>query len=126
MSSHPASVEVIVLGTGTSYGVPMIGCKCAVCQSTDPCDQRTRASIWVRMGGTHLLVDTATELRLQCIANGIDSIDAVLTAREIIELQRIVRDVPVSDHLIRYTLALVRQTKRLCASTEDILSAAGP
>ena len=78
MSDHLASVEVIILGTGTSYGVPMIGCECAVCKSTNPRDKRTRASIWVRMGGTRMLVDTAPELRLQCIANGIDAADAVL------------------------------------------------
>lgn len=77
--SHPAkSVEVIILGTGTSYGVPMIGCDCAVCGSTDPRDKRTRASIWVRMGQACLLVDTATELRLQCLENGIDAVNAVL------------------------------------------------
>ena len=51
------------------------------------------------------------EVARRTTAQMIDSIDAVLTAREIIELQRIVRDVPVSDHLIRYTLALVRQTR---------------
>jgi len=71
-------VEVVILGSGTSHGVPMIGCRCAVCTSADPRDQRTRPSIFVRMGGARILVDTAPELRLQCIANGIDAVDAVL------------------------------------------------
>ncbi len=72
------SVDVVMLGTGTSHGVPMIGCACPVCASADPRDQRTRASIFVRISGTQLLVDTTPELRLQCIANGIETIDAVL------------------------------------------------
>jgi phosphoribosyl 1,2-cyclic phosphate phosphodiesterase len=71
-------VEVIVLGSGTSHGVPMIGCDCAVCTSTDPKDKRTRPGIWVRMGDLRILVDTAPELRLQCLAHGIAAVDAVL------------------------------------------------
>ena len=78
MTGGSASVEVIVLGSGTSHGVPMIGCDCAVCRSPDPRDKRTRPSVLVRTSGRQILVDTATELRLQCIANGIDSIDAVV------------------------------------------------
>lgn len=71
-------IEVIVLGSGTSHGVPMIGCECAVCTSTDPRDRRTRPCIFVQHGDLRLLVDTATELRLQCVANGISRVDAVL------------------------------------------------
>ncbi len=56
----------------------MIGCNCAVCTSTDPRDKRTRPSIFVRLGEQRLLVDTAPELRLQCVANRIDRVDAVL------------------------------------------------
>ena len=78
MSSAPSGVEVIILGTGTSHGVPMIGCDCAVCTSTDPRDKRNRPSIFVRFGDQCILVDTAPELRLQCIANGIKRVDAVL------------------------------------------------
>jgi len=72
------SIEVIVLGTGTSHGVPMIGCDCAVCTSSDPHDKRTRPSVFVSMNGERILVDTTPELRLQCLANGIREIDAVL------------------------------------------------
>lgn len=83
-------VELLFLGTGTSAGVPMIGCHCAVCSSTDPHDRRTRPSVVISYGGTsadpdtstdratRVLVDTTPELRLQCIANGIDRIDAVV------------------------------------------------
>jgi phosphoribosyl 1,2-cyclic phosphate phosphodiesterase len=66
------------LGTGTSNGIPVIGCACAVCTSTDPRDKRTRTSAVVRHGGRTYLIDTATELRLQAVAIGLDHIDAVL------------------------------------------------
>lgn len=72
------NVNVVVLGSGTSHGVPMIGCRCAVCTSDDPRDRRSRPSVFVQQGGTRFLVDTAPELRLQCLANGIDAVDAVL------------------------------------------------
>lgn len=78
MSPGASSVEVVILGSGTSHGVPMIGCQCAVCTSRDPRDKRDRPSIFVRLGDQRILVDTAPELRLQCVANGIDRVDAVL------------------------------------------------
>ena len=78
MKRDPLPIEVVILGSGTSHGVPMIGCNCAICRSSDPRDKRTRPSIFVRIGDARILVDTATELRLQCIANGIEQIDAVL------------------------------------------------
>lgn len=78
MIEQGPTVEVIVLGTGTSHGVPMIGCRCGVCTSDDPRDKRTRPSIYVRFGGVRLLVDTAPELRLQCLAHGVEAVDAVL------------------------------------------------
>lgn len=71
-------VELLFLGTGTSAGVPMIGCHCEVCSSTDPHDKRTRPSVVIRYPGSTVLVDTTPELRLQCIANGVDRIDAVV------------------------------------------------
>jgi phosphoribosyl 1,2-cyclic phosphate phosphodiesterase len=71
-------VELTFLGTGTSNGVPIIGCTCAVCKSDDPRDHRNRASVVIRAAGQTFLVDTATELRLQAIRAGLDRIDAVL------------------------------------------------
>ena len=70
--------EITFLGTGTSNGIPVIGCDCAVCQSTDPRDRRTRTSALVRYGGHPFLIDTATELRSQALAYGIRRVDAVL------------------------------------------------
>jgi phosphoribosyl 1,2-cyclic phosphate phosphodiesterase len=66
------------LGTGTSSGIPVIGCDCAVCRSTDPRDQRTRASVSVQVGDRTLLIDTATELRLQALRAGLRQVDAIL------------------------------------------------
>src|SRR5215207_8211262 len=66
------------LGTGTSNGIPVIGCGCLVCTSPDPRDRRTRASAVVFHDGLTFLIDTATELRLQAVAVRLDRIDAVL------------------------------------------------
>jgi phosphoribosyl 1,2-cyclic phosphate phosphodiesterase len=68
-------MEVIVLGSGTSQGVPMIGCSCAVCTSADPRNRRTRTSIHVVMDGLHVQVDAAPEFRLQCVKEGVDKLD---------------------------------------------------
>jgi phosphoribosyl 1,2-cyclic phosphate phosphodiesterase len=72
-------VDVTFLGTGTSMGVPMIGCACAVCLSTDPRDNRSRPSILVRLAsGATILVDTSSDLRAQALRFGLTRIDAVL------------------------------------------------
>jgi phosphoribosyl 1,2-cyclic phosphate phosphodiesterase len=71
-------MKLTFLGTGTSNGLPVIGCDCPVCRSEDPRDKRTRTSAVVHNGSTALLIDTSPELRLQAIANGLKRIDAVL------------------------------------------------
>ena len=68
-------MEVIFLGTGTSQGVPMIGCDCEVCTSTDPRNSRTRTSIHVVMDGLHVQVDASPEFRLQCVREKIHQLD---------------------------------------------------
>ncbi|WP_246186472.1 MBL fold metallo-hydrolase [Methylacidimicrobium tartarophylax] len=68
----------LVLGSGTSQGVPMIGCRCPVCLSPDPRDRRTRASLYVDDGVFPFLIDTATDLRSQCLREGITDVGAVL------------------------------------------------
>lgn len=71
--------RVTFLGTGTSHGVPMIGCRCATCHSTDPRDRRTRPSVHLQVAaGPQILIDTATDLRQQAMAHGIARVDAVL------------------------------------------------
>lgn len=72
-------MKLTFLGTGTSFGVPQIGCNCAVCRSADPHDKRSRVAALVETdGGTRLLIDTPPELRLELVANGVDWVDAVL------------------------------------------------
>jgi phosphoribosyl 1,2-cyclic phosphate phosphodiesterase len=72
-------VKLTFLGTGTSFGVPQIGCHCAVCRSPDPRDRRSRVGAVVETDrGTRLLIDAPPELRLQLITAGIDRIDALL------------------------------------------------
>jgi phosphoribosyl 1,2-cyclic phosphate phosphodiesterase len=75
-------MRLTFLGTGTSFGVPQIGCRCAVCQSTDPRDRRSRAGAVLESGGTTLLLDTPPELRLQLLAAGVSIVDAVLYTHE--------------------------------------------
>jgi phosphoribosyl 1,2-cyclic phosphate phosphodiesterase len=70
--------EITFLGTGTSNGIPVIGCDCSVCHSTDPRDRRSRTSALVRYGGHSILIDTATELRSHALANNVRRVDAVL------------------------------------------------
>ena len=72
------AVRLTILGSGTSHGIPMIGCDCPVCTSPDPHDRRTRTSALFSFDGCHLLIDTPPELRLQCVALNIRHIDAIL------------------------------------------------
>jgi phosphoribosyl 1,2-cyclic phosphate phosphodiesterase len=71
-------LKITFLGTGTSNGIPVIGCDCEVCSSNDPRDNRSRTSALVEWAGLTLLIDTATELRLQARAANIRHIDAAL------------------------------------------------
>ena len=71
-------MKVTILGSGTSHGVPMIGCDCAVCRSPHPKNRRFRPSIAVENDGKVILVDTTPELRLQSLAVGLNRVDSVL------------------------------------------------
>lgn len=71
-------LEITFLGTGTSVGIPVIGCDCAVCTSADPRNQRTRSSILVRTPEATLLVDSGPDLRQQALREDIREIDAVI------------------------------------------------
>ena len=71
-------MKLVFLGTGTSYGVPQIGCRCVTCTSLDPRDKRGRTAALLEAGGRRLLIDTPPELRLQLVAAGVAAVDAVL------------------------------------------------
>ena len=76
-------MKLTFLGTGTSFGVPQIGCDCEVCASGDPRDKRTRSGALVETdAGKRILIDTPPELRLQLIAAHVDRVDAILFTHE--------------------------------------------
>ncbi len=74
--------ELILLGTGTSVGVPTIGCGCAVCQSADPKNQRTRCSLVLGLPEGNLLIDTSPDMRAQLLRERIGLVHAVLYTHE--------------------------------------------
>lgn len=71
-------MRVTFLGTGTSTGVPVVGCHCRVCTSTNPKNQRLRQSVAIEAGGKHFLIDTSPDLRLQLLRHPIPRLDFVL------------------------------------------------
>src|SRR5690349_5791409 len=71
-------MRLTILGCGTSTGVPLIQCKCSVCQSKNPKNKRLRASAWVETAGKSFLIDTSTDLRQQALNAKIPRVDAVL------------------------------------------------
>ncbi len=71
-------MKVTFLGTGTSHGVPVIGCSCPVCTSTDFHDNRMRSSILIEKGDSAVVIDTGCEFRMQALRAGIKHLDAVL------------------------------------------------
>ena len=75
-------MQLTFLGTGTSFGVPQIGCGCAVCRSEDPHDRRSRSAALIRTAEATILIDTPPELRLQLLAARVDRVDAVLYTHE--------------------------------------------
>jgi phosphoribosyl 1,2-cyclic phosphate phosphodiesterase len=72
-------LQITFLGTGTSHGVPMIGCECATCHSEDPRDRRLRPSLFIRAAdGTSLLIDAGPDLRAQALTHRINRVDAII------------------------------------------------
>ena len=65
------------LGTGTSVGVPMIGCDCEVCRSSDPRNKRLRSSLYIQSGGVNIIIDTPPDFRMQALQYNIRQVDAV-------------------------------------------------
>ncbi len=75
-------MKVTFLGTGTSQGIPMIGCNCEVCQSTDYRDQRLRSSVHLEVDGKSFVIDTGPDFRQQILKERIKSLDAVVFTHE--------------------------------------------
>jgi phosphoribosyl 1,2-cyclic phosphate phosphodiesterase len=74
----PPPIHITVLGSGTSSGVPTIGCSCEVCRSSDPRDKRLRPSILIRYAGRNVVVDTTPDFRAQVLRAGLERLDAIL------------------------------------------------
>ncbi len=83
-------MKITFLGTGTSHGVPLVGCNCSTCTSNDPRDRRYRSAIYIQLSDLSILIDTPPELRLQLLENKIRKIDAVLFTH------------PHADHLMGF------------------------
>lgn len=115
-------MRLTLLGTGTSFGVPQIGCPCTVCRSEDLRDRRTRCAALLEMGdGTTLLIDTPPELRLQLVAAGTSRVDAVLYTHahadhiagiDDLRMFSVQRDTPLPLHGPAETLHQLRDTYR--------------
>ena len=76
MGAEP--IRLTVLGSGTSMGVPTLGCHCAVCESADPHDRRLRPSLLLSRNGQNVVIDTTPDFRTQALRVGLDRLDAVL------------------------------------------------
>lgn len=75
-------MKITLLGTGTSQGVPVIGCDCTVCQSTDPKDNRLRVSALIEVAGKTLIIDTGPDFRYQMLRAKVKRLDAILFTHE--------------------------------------------
>jgi phosphoribosyl 1,2-cyclic phosphate phosphodiesterase len=75
-------LEAIVLGSGTSQGVPVIGCDCDVCTSQDPKDKRLRSSMLLKIDGTNILIDAGPDFRQQMLQVNVKSLDAIIFTHE--------------------------------------------
>ncbi len=76
------SIKITILGSGTSKGVPEIGCTCPTCLSTDPKDKRLRASVLVETHGMRILIDASPDLRQQALRLGLSRLDAILLTHQ--------------------------------------------
>jgi len=77
-------MKLVFLGTGTSTGIPQIGCNCDVCKSTDQKDKRLRASVLFKIEDTQLLIDCGPDLRQQLLRTGTKNINAILITHELL------------------------------------------
>jgi phosphoribosyl 1,2-cyclic phosphate phosphodiesterase len=114
-------MKITFLGTGTSQGIPVIGCRCDVCRNTDPKDKRRRASIAIESKGSTVIIDTTPEFRLQVLDAGIEHLDSVLLTHAHADHLHGLDDIRGFNHVQHHpipcfgdaqTLGVVRETFR--------------
>jgi phosphoribosyl 1,2-cyclic phosphate phosphodiesterase len=99
-------LQITFLGTGTSHGVPMIGCECATCRSSDPRDRRTRPSVFVQTDdGAAILIDAGPDLRAQALAHRINRVDAIVFTHGHADHILGLDDVRRYNHILRRPMA---------------------
>jgi len=79
---HTNNMKITFLGTGTSQGVPIIGCDCATCLSNDPKDSRLRSSVMISIGDFEILIDVGPDFRQQILSNNIQKLNVILLTHE--------------------------------------------
>ncbi len=75
-------MKITFLGTGTSQGVPIIACPCAICKSTDSRDKRLRSSVWIEVDGRSFVIDTGPDFRQQMLREDVKNVDAIIFTHE--------------------------------------------
>ncbi|HEY3875923.1 MAG TPA: MBL fold metallo-hydrolase, partial [Candidatus Kapabacteria bacterium] len=105
-------MKITLLGTGTSVGVPMIGCTCAVCRSDDPRDKRLRVSVLIEHEGKNIVIDTSADFRQQMLTAKVRHLEAVLYTHE------------HYDHIAGFddlrAFQFLRQKSPACYATEHV------
>ena len=105
-------MQITFLGTGTSHGVPMIGCECGTCRSEDPRDRRTRPSIFIEAtDGTAILVDAGPDLRSQALTHRINRVDAIVFTHGHADHILGLDDVRRYNHIMRRPMACYADEK---------------
>lgn len=112
-------MQVRLLGTGTSQGVPIIGCHCPVCTSTDVRDQRLRTSALVEVDGVNILIDAGPDLRQQMLRCGVTRLDGLLLTHEHKDHTGGIDDVRPINFLMKETINIYGQPRVMKAVETD-------
>lgn len=102
----PKNYEFLVLGCGTSHGVPMIGCHCAVCESKEPRNQRSRTGALIQTPAGNILIDTSPDLRVQLIKERIDRVHSVVYTHSHADHLFGIDDLRLFGHYLGYPVKL--------------------
>ena len=117
---------VRLLGTGTSQGIPIIGCHCPICTSTDERDHRLRTSALVEVDGVNILIDAGPDLRQQLLRCGVTRLDALLLTHEHKDHTGGIDDVRPINFLMKTPLNIYGQPRVMKAIRNDYSYAFGP